>query len=67
MSGRPLSTRTFIGSAFGDGELGGYGWQITVTASDNEKQASHKSVIDLGEAPDGGLRAWLVVVASEHD
>ncbi|OAX38725.1 MFS general substrate transporter [Rhizopogon vinicolor AM-OR11-026] len=63
MSGRPLRTRTFIGSAFGDGELGGYGWQITVTASDNEKKASHKSVIDLGEAPDGGLRAWLVVVA----
>lgn len=47
-------------------ELEYLGYQTKSTASDNQWQASHKSIINLGEASDGGLRAWLVVVASVH-
>jgi len=53
---------------FGDSaiELEYLGWQTTSAASDNQSQDPHRSMINLGEAPDGGLRAWLVVVASVH-
>ena len=38
------------------------------TAPDDQEisneQASQKPTVHLGEAPDGGLRAWFVVVAS---
>jgi MCP family monocarboxylic acid transporter-like MFS transporter 10 len=54
-----------IDSASEDRRLEGlyyHRWKPPAASSVDQGQASH-IVTDLEEAPDGGLRAWLVVVA----
>jgi len=56
-------------SAFEDRDALSYRGSKTVeVVQDDKQQAPHQPAAkNLDEAPDGGLRAWLMVVASVHD
>ncbi|KIK46493.1 hypothetical protein CY34DRAFT_9634 [Suillus luteus UH-Slu-Lm8-n1] len=71
MSEKPLSVESLQGidSASEISQVLSYGKQKTRAAVDLEildEEASQKHVRHLGDAPDGGLRAWLVVLGRVH-
>ncbi|KAG2135292.1 MFS general substrate transporter [Suillus clintonianus] len=66
MSEKSLSAEALKGTEFARDTLSYYDvCKTRATPPDNqETQTSEKSVTHLGEPPDGGLTAWLVVVAA---
>jgi len=74
MAGKSLGQEALedIGSVSFEGPgLFREGWKTRAIDPDDQpipthEQALQKPAIHLGEAPDGGLRAWLVIVASVH-
>jgi hypothetical protein len=71
MSEKPLSVEALQGddSASEISQVLPYGRQEARAAVDPEisdDQVSQKHVTHLSDAPDGGLRAWLVVFARVH-
>ncbi|KAG0708017.1 MFS general substrate transporter [Suillus ampliporus] len=70
MSGKHQSIEALKGNEFATEALSYNGCKARAAPPNDQEtpneQASEKSVIHLGEAPDGGLTAWLVIVASGH-
>lgn len=68
MPEKSLSIEAFAHPVFEDrDDLYYQGSKTAEVAPDDQVRASQNLVvINLGEAPDGGLRAWLVIVASVY-